>query len=49
MIFKWGQTYWYKFAWSVRQRDGTSKAFWLEGPRVGMLGCFQVLQLRSSD
>jgi hypothetical protein len=27
MIYKRGQTYWYKFAWSIRQRDGTSKSF----------------------
>src|SRR6185312_13506373 len=27
MIYKRGQTYWYKFAWSIRQRDGTSRSF----------------------
>src|ERR1051325_1247198 len=27
MIYKRGQTYWYKFVWSIRQRDGTSKSF----------------------
>src|ERR1051325_4785797 len=27
MSYKRGQTYWYKFTWSIRQRDGTSKSF----------------------
>jgi integrase len=27
MIYKRGQTYWYKFAWSLRERDGTSRSF----------------------
>jgi hypothetical protein len=27
MIYKRGQTFWYKFNWSIRQRDGTSKSF----------------------
>ena len=27
MIYKRGQTYWYKFVWSIRQRDGTSKSY----------------------
>lgn len=27
MVYKRGQTYWYKFAWSLRERDGTSKSF----------------------
>jgi hypothetical protein len=27
MIYKRGQTYWYKFNWSIRQRDRTSKSF----------------------
>jgi integrase len=27
MIFHRGQTYWYKFNWSIKQRDGTSKSF----------------------
>lgn len=27
MVYKRGQTYWYKFAWSLRQRDGTSRSF----------------------
>lgn len=27
MVFKRGQTYWYKFAWSIKQRDGISRAF----------------------
>lgn len=27
MIYKRGQTYWYKFAWSIKQRDGISKSF----------------------
>jgi len=27
MIFKRGQTYWYKFNWSIKQRDGISRAF----------------------
>ncbi len=27
MIFQRGQTYWYKFNWSVKQRDGTSRSF----------------------
>src|SRR6185437_13812681 len=27
MVYKRGQTYWYKFAWSIRQRDGTSRSF----------------------
>ena len=27
MIYKRGQTYWYKFVWSIRQRAGTSKSF----------------------
>ena len=27
MIYKRGQSYWYKFAWSIRQRDGISESF----------------------
>lgn len=27
MIYKRGQTFWYKFNWSIRQRDGTSQSF----------------------
>jgi hypothetical protein len=27
MIYKRGQTFWYKFNWSIRQRDGTLKSF----------------------
>ena len=27
MIYLRGQTYWYKFSWGVRQRDGTSRSF----------------------
>jgi integrase len=27
MIFQRGQTYWYKFTWSIRQRDGSSESF----------------------
>ncbi len=27
MIFKRGRTYWYKFSWSIKQRDGTSRSF----------------------
>ncbi len=27
MTFKRGQTYWYKFNWSIKQRDGTAKSF----------------------
>lgn len=27
MIFKRGQTYWYKFSWSIKQCDGASKSF----------------------
>jgi integrase len=27
MVYKRGQTYWYKFVWSLRERDGTSKSF----------------------
>ena len=27
MLYKRGQTYWYKFSWSIRQRDGTSSSF----------------------
>jgi integrase len=27
MIFKRGQTYWYKFSWSFKHRDGTSRSF----------------------
>jgi hypothetical protein len=26
MIYKRGQTYWYKFNWSIKQRDGMSKS-----------------------
>jgi hypothetical protein len=27
MIFQRGQTYWYKFTWSIKQRDGSSGSF----------------------
>jgi hypothetical protein len=27
MIYQRGQTYWYKFNWSIKQRDGSSKSF----------------------
>ena len=27
MIFKRGQTYWYKFSWSTKDRDGASRSF----------------------
>jgi hypothetical protein len=27
MIFQRGHTYWYKFTWSIKQRDGSSRSF----------------------
>lgn len=27
MIYRRGQTYWYKFAWSIKQRDSSSRSF----------------------
>jgi DNA-binding transcriptional ArsR family regulator len=33
MIYKRGQTYWYKFNWSIRQRDGCQSLSWCDGQR----------------
>jgi hypothetical protein len=27
MIYPRGQTYWYKFTWSIKLRDGSSRSF----------------------
>jgi hypothetical protein len=37
MILQRGQTYWYNFTWSIKQRNGSSSLFWFGDRRARKL------------